>query len=197
MRRLVWCVAALVVVAACGGDDAAGDVAVSTEIPDLVGLVLTDADDVAEAAELDLRARDASPDDRAILSRGNWTVVSQEPSPGAVAEAGSTVQVTVRNERDVGEPTSEMPHVTGMLLRSAEALGDLSLTAYDLAPVLLGEPERAVLNRGNWVIITQCPAPGGSVSDRRPVVGVLKLSEVSDDLRARATNGELEHPEEC
>jgi hypothetical protein len=70
-------------------------------VPDLVGMVLPDAEEVADELGFELEASDASPRDRTIMSRGNWTVESQDPQAGREVEAGSTITVAVFNIRDV------------------------------------------------------------------------------------------------
>lgn len=77
--------------------------------PDLIGMVLPDAEEAADEAGFDLEASDASPRDRAIMSRGNWTVESQDPAAGQEVEEGSTIQVAVVNVRDVEEEDEAEP----------------------------------------------------------------------------------------
>ena len=70
-------------------------------VPDLIGMVLPDAEETADELGFELEASDAGPRDRTIMSRGNWTVESQDPQAGREVEAGSTITVAVFNIRDV------------------------------------------------------------------------------------------------
>lgn len=102
MKKLIAATAALLILVGCGGDDndVAGGETGQVTVPDLVGLVLSEAEDVADSVGLEVEASDASPDDRMILRKGNWTVASQEPAPGTEVASGAVVTVLVTNELD-------------------------------------------------------------------------------------------------
>lgn len=86
------------------------------EAPDLVGLDLAAARDVADEVGLDLEEEDTTGEDRAVFSPGNWTVEAQSPAAGVEVEPGSTITVTIGNVRDedeaaqpADEPEPEVP----------------------------------------------------------------------------------------
>lgn len=87
-----WLVAALgAVLVGCGGSE-------PVAVPDLVGLPLNEARELADALELD--EHDASGQDRGVWSPSNWTVAEQNPAAGTSVEPGSTVVVQLVNHRD-------------------------------------------------------------------------------------------------
>lgn len=74
-------------------------------VPDLVGMTLDQARDLAEEAGVELDEVDANRD-RTIWNAENWTVETQSPDAGTEADPGSPVTVEVANEVDDREPTT-------------------------------------------------------------------------------------------
>jgi hypothetical protein len=98
-RTFVALVAGLVLVGCAGEVEPIG-------VPDLAGLALIDAREMAEGLDLELDEVDGSGRDRSVFSPGNWSVVMQDPSAGTAVEPESIVVVTLENERDQ-EPEPE------------------------------------------------------------------------------------------
>ena len=98
-RTFVVLVAGLVLVGCAGEVEPIG-------VPDLAGLALGDAREMAEGLDLELDEVDGSGRDRSVFSPGNWLVVTQDPSAGTAVEPESIVVVTLENERDQ-EPEPE------------------------------------------------------------------------------------------
>ena len=98
-RTFVALVAGLVLVGCDGEVEPVG-------VPDLAGLALVDAREMAEGLDLELDEVDGSGRDRSVFSPGNWSVVTQDPSAGTAVEPESVVVVNLENDRDQ-EPEPE------------------------------------------------------------------------------------------
>ncbi|MFI2565444.1 excalibur calcium-binding domain-containing protein [Paenarthrobacter sp. NPDC018779] len=64
-----------------------------------MGLTLDKANDQLEDIGLKVKAKDVN-DDKAIIAKKNWEVVSQDPGKATSAAKGSTVQLGVRHLTD-------------------------------------------------------------------------------------------------
>lgn len=95
-----------------GGEDVADDEEPAAEetdtvdVPDLVGMELSDARDELDDLGLEVDEVDAD-EDRTVMNPANWVVEAQDPEPGAELEPGDTVTLTVFRPEDREEAAEE------------------------------------------------------------------------------------------
>lgn len=99
-------------------------------VPRVVGHLVSDARDMADAVELVLASDDADgPPLEALTWAGVWVVTRQRPAPGEPAQPGDLLRVRYREEPDDGrggvrEPRHPRPHPVGVAVDPAEAGDD-------------------------------------------------------------------------
>lgn len=102
MRRtlLIGAVTLAILVACSPGEPVA--------VPDLTGMPLPQARDAADEAGIQLEEVDASGQDRAVFSAGNWSVERQDPPAETEVERRSTVTVDIVNVRDIDDEPEDV-----------------------------------------------------------------------------------------
>jgi hypothetical protein len=135
-------------------------------IPDLRGRRLPDALALLKTAGYgSVHVVDATSQNRLIVEKENWLVDSQDPAPGTVAFAATSVVLRVKKGTDDSTPQPAargvVPKVVCAELQAAQdalrASGFLLITSTDGT----GQGRIATLDR-NWVVIGQSHAPGTS-----------------------------------
>lgn len=80
--------------------DVEGVPGASVRVPQLVGLTLLEVEEALDPLGLEAETTDDTGQDRVVVVRRNWKVVSQTPGEGAEVAAGSVVQLRIVSVRD-------------------------------------------------------------------------------------------------
>lgn len=190
MKKIYVLIAALltaITLTACGGPPA------TSEMPDLTGEKLNNAEDTLKDIGIEIKTEDASGKGRSVWVASNWTVKKQSVAAGETVSKGDTVILTVSDSDSYTRPTTkaaaaapvEAPAgpaktattVISLPVDRAEKNSGLTLDTYDLAsnlaPSRSGESSRTVFDKANWRVVAQCETSKGG----RLVVGVVKEDE--------------------
>lgn len=131
------------------------------ELPDVVGLTLDKATAQLEKLDFKVKAKDVK-DDKTILKKSNWQVVSQDPGKGIKLEEGRTVILGVKPLTDetatptaTPTPTAVQPEVVAPVAPPVVAAPPV----VEAPPVVVAPPVEPPVAEAPPVVVAPPVAP--------------------------------------
>lgn len=109
------------------------------ELPDVVGLTLDKATDQLEKLKFKVKATDVN-DDKTIVKKSNWQVVSQDPERRTKPAEGSTVNLGVKHLTDETATPTPSPTPTAAPVVQAEVVTPAAPPVVVAPPVVEAPP---------------------------------------------------------